>query len=37
MFPSYLSHQVYPFRSEGERRSMSFNVHLSKGGKGIDV
>ena len=37
MFPSWLTHQVYPFRSEGERRSMSFNVHLSKGGKGIDV
>ena len=37
LFPSYLAHQVYPFRSQGERRSMSFNVHLAKGGKGIDV
>tara|TARA_Y100000310_G_scaffold31763_1_gene30090 strand:- start:296 stop:946 length:651 start_codon:yes stop_codon:yes gene_type:complete len=37
LFPSWLTHQVYPFRSEGERRSMSFNVHLSRGGKGIDV
>tara|TARA_R100001086_G_scaffold249373_1_gene188923 strand:- start:1077 stop:1718 length:642 start_codon:yes stop_codon:yes gene_type:complete len=29
LFPSWLSHQVYPFRSEGERRSMSFNVHFT--------
>ena len=28
MFPSYLKHFVYPFYSEGERRSMSFNAHL---------
>ena len=27
LFPSWLSHQVYPFRSEGERRSMAFNIH----------
>ena len=28
MFPSYLKHFVYPFYSEGERRSMSFNAHF---------
>ena len=28
LFPSWLLHQVYPFRSEGERRSMAFNIHL---------
>ena len=28
MFPSYLKHFVYPFYSEGERRSMSFNAHI---------
>ena len=28
VFPSYLKHFVYPFYSEGERRSMSFNAHL---------
>jgi len=28
MFPSYLKHFVYPFKSEGERRSMSFNAHM---------
>ena len=43
LFPSWLAHQVYPFRSKGERRSMSFNIHLrSKNpgksvGKGVDV
>ena len=39
LFPSWLTHQVYPFRSEGERRSMSFNVHLSlnKPVKGINA
>tara|TARA_R110000803_G_scaffold24702_3_gene59332 strand:- start:804 stop:1463 length:660 start_codon:yes stop_codon:yes gene_type:complete len=43
LFPSWLTHQVYPFRSEGERRSMSFNIHLrakapgTDVGKGIDV
>ena len=39
IFPSWLAHQVYPFRCEGERRSMSFNVHLSTKDpvKGIDV
>ena len=28
MFPSWLKHFVYPFKSEGERRSMSFNAHM---------
>ena len=38
LFPSWLTHQVYPFRSEGERRSMAFNLHLSiKNTKGVDV
>ena len=39
LFPSWLAHQVYPFRCEGERRSMAFNVHLSTKDpvKGIDV
>ena len=39
LFPSWLSHQVYPFRCEGERRSMAFNVHFSTKEpiKGIDV
>ena len=39
LFPSWLTHQVYPFRSEGERRSMSFNVHfsLNKPVKGINA
>ena len=29
IFPSWLTHQVYPFRSDGERRSMAFNVHFT--------
>jgi len=39
LFPSWLAHQVYPFRSEGERRSMAFNVHFSLKGpvKGVNV
>ena len=39
LFPSWLSHQVYPFRSEGERRSMAFNVHFKLDGpvKGINA
>ena len=39
LFPSWLTHQVYPFRSKGERRSMSFNVHfsLNKPVKGINA
>ena len=37
LFPSWLTHQVYPFRSEGERRSMSFNIHLRSKVPGTDV
>jgi uncharacterized protein (TIGR02466 family) len=37
IFPSWLSHQVYPFRSEGERRSMAFNIHLRAKALGTDV
>ena len=43
LFPSWLAHQVYPFRSKGERRSMAFNIHLRSKepgksvGKGVDV
>jgi uncharacterized protein (TIGR02466 family) len=37
IFPSWLSHQVYPFRSEGERRSMAFNIHLRSKVPGADV
>ena len=39
LFPSWLSHQVYPFRSEGERRSMAFNVHfkLEEPVKGVNA
>ena len=39
LFPSWLAHQVYPFRCEGERRSMAFNVHFStkEPMKGINV
>ena len=28
VFPSWLRHFVYPFKSDGERRSMSFNAHM---------
>jgi len=39
LFPSWLPHQAYPFRSKGERRSMAFNVHfsLNKPVKGINA
>ena len=37
LFPSWLLHQVYPFRSEGERRSMAFNIHLRSKVPGQDV
>ena len=38
LFPSWLTHQVYPFRSKGERRSMAFNVHFTIDGlvKGVN-
>jgi len=29
IFPGYLLHTVYPFKGEGERRSLSFNVNIS--------
>jgi uncharacterized protein (TIGR02466 family) len=28
VFPSWLKHFVYPFKSKGERRSMSFNANM---------
>ena len=28
IFPSWLNHMVYPFRCEGERRSLSGNIAL---------
>ena len=39
LFPSWLTHQVYPFRSEGERRSLAFNIHftMDKPIKGVNV
>ena len=39
LFPSWLTHQVYPFRSEGERRALAFNVHftLDNPVKGVNV
>ena len=39
LFPSWLTHQVYPFRSEGERRSLAFNVHftMDEPVKGVNV
>ena len=33
LFPAWLGHSVMPFRGEGERRSMSFNVHAFPTGK----
>ena len=39
LFPSWLTHQVYPFRSEGERRSLAFNVQFTLDGpvKGVNA
>tara|TARA_R100000664_G_C2750612_1_gene137949 strand:- start:1467 stop:2114 length:648 start_codon:yes stop_codon:yes gene_type:complete len=39
LFPSWLTHQVYPFRCEGERRSLAFNVHFTMDNpvKGVNV
>ena len=39
LFPSWLTHQVYPFRCDGERRSFAFNVHfkLDAPVKGVNV
>ncbi len=30
LFPHYLMHTVYPFQSNGERRSFSFNLEIDK-------
>jgi hypothetical protein len=30
IFPSYMFHSVYPFKSEGERRSFSMNVSINE-------
>ena len=30
LFPNYLMHTAYPFSSEGERRSFSFNLEIDK-------
>ena len=39
LFPSWLTHQVYPFRCDGERRSLAFNIHftMDKPIKGVNV
>ena len=39
LFHSWLTHQLYPFRSEGERRSLAFNIHFTFDApvKGVDV
>ena len=39
LFPSWLTHQVYPFGCEGERRSLAFNVHFTLDApvKGVNV
>ena len=30
LFPHYLMHTVYPFKTKGERRSFSFNLEVDK-------
>jgi len=30
IFPNYLMHTAYPFFTEGERRSFSFNAEIDK-------
>ena len=30
IFPNYLMHTVYPFKSSGERRSFSFNIEIDE-------
>ena len=32
LFPHYLMHTAYPFKSNGERRSFSFNLEIDKSG-----
>ena len=34
-FPNYLMHNVYPFKRDEERRSISFNVEIDK--KTLDI
>ena len=35
LFPNYLMHTAYPFKSKGERRSFSFNIEVDKKLTGI--
>ena len=35
LFPNYLMHTAYPFKSNGERRSFSFNIEIDKKLTGI--
>ena len=35
LFPNYLMHTAYPFKSKGERRSFSFNIEIDKKLTGI--
>ena len=35
IFPNYLMHTAYPFKSKGERRSFSFNIEIDKKLTGI--
>ena len=35
LFPNYLMHTAYPFKSKGERRSFSFNIEIDKKLKGV--
>ena len=30
LFPNYLMHTAYPFKTKGERRSFSFNLEIDK-------
>ena len=30
IFPNYLMHTAYPFKSDGERRSFSFNLEIDQ-------
>ena len=30
LFPNYLMHTAYPFNSDGERRSFSFNIEIDQ-------
>ena len=38
LFPSWLSHEVYPFRTPNqERRSVSFNVDLKRKDQNLSI